>query len=89
MMPSIFFHLLSIAPVCLSMITSKENDYSNISNYLRRKKLQYELLTAVYVMEPWEQLVFNTIMAIVVFLTVKAALQLMPAVVNQTAAAFF
>ncbi|KAI8329162.1 small subunit of serine palmitoyltransferase-like protein [Choanephora cucurbitarum] len=51
----------------------------SISNYLSTKLYQYELQTALYMLEPWEKALFNTIVLSIISLSVITMYQYSPA----------
>lgn len=51
-----------------------------MSNYLSTKLYQYELQTALYMLEPWEKALFNTIVLSIVSLSVVTMYQYTPVV---------
>ncbi|KAI8338967.1 small subunit of serine palmitoyltransferase-like protein [Chlamydoabsidia padenii] len=59
---------------------SYEKSYSK---YISTKIYQYELQTALYMLEPWEKALFNTIMLCIVGLSVLTMYQYTPIVFNK------
>ncbi|CAO3652537.1 unnamed protein product [Mucor hiemalis] len=51
-----------------------------MSNYLSTKLYQYELQTALYMLEPWEKALFNTIVLSIVSLSVVTMYQYTPVI---------
>ncbi|KAI9494602.1 hypothetical protein BDB00DRAFT_817466 [Zychaea mexicana] len=58
----------------------------SLGYYVYEKFLQYELMTAVYVMEPWEKTLFNAILLIIVSLSFATFYQYTPVMVNKVSA---
>ncbi|KAI8393402.1 uncharacterized protein BYT42DRAFT_609198 [Radiomyces spectabilis] len=54
-----------------------------IQGYISTKIYQYELQTALYMLEPWEKALFNTIMLSIVCLSVMTLYQYTPVVLNR------
>ncbi|KAI8377251.1 small subunit of serine palmitoyltransferase-like protein [Blakeslea trispora] len=50
----------------------------SISSYLSTKLYQYELQTALYMLEPWEKALFNTIVLSIISLSVITMYQYSP-----------
>ncbi|KAI8884235.1 hypothetical protein K501DRAFT_217942 [Backusella circina FSU 941] len=50
-----------------------------VSSFLSTKLYQYELQTALYMLEPWEKALFNTIVLSIVSLSVVTMYQYTPA----------
>ncbi|KAI7863181.1 hypothetical protein BDF14DRAFT_1885371 [Spinellus fusiger] len=53
------------------------------SGYIATKIYQYELQTALYMLEPWEKALFNTIMLSIVSLSVVTMYQYTPLVLGK------
>ncbi|KAI8091222.1 small subunit of serine palmitoyltransferase-like protein [Gilbertella persicaria] len=51
---------------------------TRMSNYLSTKLYQYELQTALYMLEPWEKALFNTIVLSIVSLSAITMYQYTP-----------
>ncbi|KAI7851578.1 hypothetical protein BDC45DRAFT_486265 [Circinella umbellata] len=60
----------------------------SLSHYIYEKCLQYELMTAVYVMEPWEKTLFNAILLTIVSLSFATFYQYTPIMVSKVTGLF-
>ncbi|CAO3636507.1 unnamed protein product [Cunninghamella echinulata] len=59
------------------------NSSKGFSNYVSTKIYQYELQTALYMLEPWEKALFNTIVLSIVALSVFTMYQYTPVVFSK------
>ncbi|KAI9304310.1 hypothetical protein BJ944DRAFT_202894 [Cunninghamella echinulata] len=59
------------------------NSNKGFSNYVSTKIYQYELQTALYMLEPWEKALFNTIVLSIVALSVFTMYQYTPVVFSK------
>ncbi|KAI8975783.1 hypothetical protein BDF20DRAFT_880682 [Mycotypha africana] len=53
---------------------------NRLSQFLSRKLYQYELQTALYMLEPWEKAIFNTIVLSIVSLSIVTMYQYTPVI---------
>ncbi|CAG8605902.1 7976_t:CDS:2 [Paraglomus brasilianum] len=60
--------------------------FQKIGNYLALKNYQYELTTALYMLEPWEKALFNSLVIIGSSLLVYATIFYLPDHLSQVAA---
>ncbi|KAH8556430.1 small subunit of serine palmitoyltransferase-like protein [Umbelopsis sp. PMI_123] len=56
---------------------------SQLSKYISTKVYQYELQTALYMLEPWEKALFNGIVLIILSLAIMTVYQYTPSVLNK------
>ncbi|KAI9027301.1 hypothetical protein J3Q64DRAFT_1657273 [Phycomyces blakesleeanus] len=54
-----------------------------LSDYVSTKIYQYELQTALYMLEPWEKALFNTLLLSIVSLSAVTLYQYTPLVFNK------
>ncbi|ORY99904.1 hypothetical protein BCR43DRAFT_484507 [Syncephalastrum racemosum] len=59
---------------------------SSLTGYVTTKLFQYELMTAVYVMEPWEKTLFNAVILVLFSLSFATVYQYTPVMINKVAA---
>ncbi|ORZ24711.1 hypothetical protein BCR42DRAFT_403501 [Absidia repens] len=62
---------------------SNSNNNLGFSKYITTKIYQYELQTALYMLEPWEKALFNTIVICLVGLSFLTMYQYIPVVFNK------
>ncbi|KAI8097322.1 uncharacterized protein BX664DRAFT_326121, partial [Halteromyces radiatus] len=67
----------------METISNNKNNNQSFSKYISTKIYQYELQTAIYMLEPWEKALFNTIMISIVSLSVVTMYQYTPVVFNK------
>ncbi|KAJ8655520.1 hypothetical protein O0I10_008806 [Lichtheimia ornata] len=60
----------------------------SLSAYAYEKVIQYEMMTAVYVMEPWEKTLFNAVLLIIVSLSLATFYQYTPIMLGKIASLF-
>ncbi|ORZ18076.1 hypothetical protein BCR42DRAFT_413103 [Absidia repens] len=65
------------------MESSATNNEKGFSNYISTKIYQYELQTALYMLEPWEKALFNTIMISLVGLSFLTMYQYTPVIFSK------
>ncbi|GAB5591606.1 hypothetical protein Unana1_06506 [Umbelopsis nana] len=56
---------------------------SQLSKYISTKIYQYELQTALYMLEPWEKALFNGIVLIILSLGIMTVVQYTPSVISK------
>ncbi|KAI9255832.1 hypothetical protein EDC94DRAFT_616854 [Helicostylum pulchrum] len=54
----------------------------NLSKYLSKKVYQYELQTALYMLEPWEKIVFNSLALCLLIFSIATVYHFTPYVIN-------
>ncbi|CAO3596237.1 unnamed protein product [Absidia cylindrospora] len=62
---------------------SNSDNNQGFSKYITTKIYQYELQTALYMLEPWEKALFNTIVICLVGLSFLTMYQYIPVVFNK------
>ncbi|KAI9266709.1 hypothetical protein BDA99DRAFT_436437 [Phascolomyces articulosus] len=60
----------------------------SLGHYVYEKFFQYELMTAVYVMEPWEKTLFNAIVLTIVSLSFATFYQYTPVMFSKVTGFF-
>ncbi|KAI8581885.1 hypothetical protein K450DRAFT_229705 [Umbelopsis ramanniana AG] len=56
---------------------------SQLSKYISTKIYQYELQTALYMLEPWEKALFNSIVLVILSLAIMTVYQYTPSVLSK------
>ncbi|KAI9287056.1 small subunit of serine palmitoyltransferase-like protein [Umbelopsis sp. AD052] len=56
---------------------------SQLSKYVSTKIYQYELQTALYMLEPWEKALFNSIVLVILSLAIMTVYQYTPSVLSK------
>ncbi|KAI8061204.1 hypothetical protein BDF21DRAFT_429078 [Thamnidium elegans] len=54
----------------------------NLSKYLSKKVYQYELQTALYMLEPWEKVLFNSLALFLLIFSIATVYHFTPYVFN-------
>ncbi|KAI8139190.1 hypothetical protein BJV82DRAFT_672773 [Fennellomyces sp. T-0311] len=60
----------------------------SLGSYVYEKFFQYELMTAIYVMEPWEKTLMNAILLTIVSLSFATFYQYTPIMVSKVTSLF-
>ncbi|KAI8988238.1 small subunit of serine palmitoyltransferase-like protein [Mycotypha africana] len=56
----------------------------NINKYISRKVYQYELQTALYMLEPWEKFLFNSLALCLLSLSIATIYHFTPTIFSST-----
>ena len=74
------FYFRSLNSIFFSIVRINMTDvFKNFKKYVNWLYLQYVLITAQYVMEPFERKLFNTVLLFIIVLTIYSAFVFLPA----------